>query len=212
MEAFIGTILPWPLNWAPVGWESCDGRLLNINQNQALFSLIGTTYGGDGRTNFALPDLRGRIPVGMGQQPGGSQFSPGNWGGAEKSILTANNMPAHSHAATLSNGSIGNGSCSVEVKLPANATNAAATDSSPDANCCLGTANANSRPVNIYSTNAPDKTLMNNSVTASGTVAGTVTGTVTVAPNGGGQSFENMQPYLVVNYIICTQGYYPQRP
>jgi microcystin-dependent protein len=70
MNQFIGTILMVGFNFAPVGWALCEGQLLPISQNQALFSLLGTTYGGDGRTNFALPDLRGRMPIGMGQGPG----------------------------------------------------------------------------------------------------------------------------------------------
>ncbi|MBN1343650.1 MAG: tail fiber protein [Phycisphaerae bacterium] len=70
MEAFIGLIIPWPMNWAPQNWLPCDGRLLQIVNYQALFSLIWNQFGGDGRVTFALPDLRGRAPVGAGQGPG----------------------------------------------------------------------------------------------------------------------------------------------
>ncbi len=212
MDMFIGTILPWPMNWAPEGWMLCNGQQLPINQYQALFSLLGTYFGGDGKTTFALPNLCGRVPVGMGQLPGGQNYPFASTGGAETSALTTNNLPAHNHGAAFSGGSISSGSCSVNVSLPANATTAAATVSTPDSNCCLGAANYTSRPVNIYSTNAPDKTLLNNSVTATGTVTGNVTGTVTTANTGNSQPVPNMQPYLVLNYIICWNGIYPTRP
>ncbi|MBN1343652.1 MAG: tail fiber protein [Phycisphaerae bacterium] len=70
MDAFIGTIIAWPMTWAPQGWLPCDGRLLPISGNEALYSLLGGNFGGNWQTNFALPDLRGRVPVGMGQGPG----------------------------------------------------------------------------------------------------------------------------------------------
>lgn len=85
-------------NFAPVGWALCNGQLLSISQNTALFSLLGTTYGGDGRTNFALPDLQGRVAVGMGQGAGLSQYVQGDQGGSETVTLLTSNIPAHSHA------------------------------------------------------------------------------------------------------------------
>jgi microcystin-dependent protein len=84
-------------NFAPRGWALCHGQILSIAQNTALFSLLGTTYGGDGRTTFALPDLRGRVPVGQGQGPGLSPNSLGQQGGAETHTLTSSEMPAHNH-------------------------------------------------------------------------------------------------------------------
>jgi microcystin-dependent protein len=87
-------------NFAPRGWAMCNGQLLAINQNQALFSLLGTTYGGDGIQTFALPDLQGRAPVHMGQLPGGSSYVEGQTGGAESVTLSTNQLPSHSHTAT----------------------------------------------------------------------------------------------------------------
>ena len=84
-------------NFEPQGWAFCDGRLLPINQNQALFALLGTMYGGDGHTNFALPDLRGRVPVGFGQSAGGSTYDLGSTGGAESVKLGTAELPSHSH-------------------------------------------------------------------------------------------------------------------
>lgn len=103
MEAYLGTILAWPINYAPPGWMFCQGQLLPINQYQALYALLGTTYGGDGRTNFALPDLRGRVPVGVGQGPALSNHPMGEKGGSETVALTERQLPAHTHAQPASN-------------------------------------------------------------------------------------------------------------
>ena len=94
---YIGEILPVPYNFAPRGWAFCQGQLLPINQNQALFSLLGTTYGGNGQTNFALPDLRGRVAVSSGQGPGLSPYDLGERSGTESITLTVNELPTHGH-------------------------------------------------------------------------------------------------------------------
>ena len=94
-EPFYGEIMPWPIGYAPQGWAFCDGSLLPIAQYQALFALIGTTYGGNGVSTFALPDLRGRIPLGAGQAPASSTNHPlGEQGGAETAALTQLPIPA----------------------------------------------------------------------------------------------------------------------
>ena len=98
MEPFIGQIQPFGFNFAPRGWAKCDGQILSIAQNTALFSLLGTTYGGDGRTTFALPDLRGRNGLHIGQGPGLSNVNWGERGGAETRTLTVAQMPSHGHA------------------------------------------------------------------------------------------------------------------
>src|SRR5689334_18622124 len=95
-EPFMGEIKIFPLNYAPRSWAMCNGQLLPINQNQALFSLLGTTYGGNGQTNFALPDLRGKAPLHFG-----NGFSLGQQGGEYAHTLTTSEMPQHLH--TLSN-------------------------------------------------------------------------------------------------------------
>lgn len=97
VEVFLGEIRMFAGNFAPTGWAFCQGQLLPIAQNTALFSLLGTTYGGDGRTTFALPDLRGRVPVGFGQGPGLSYKDLGQQFGTETVTLTTAQMPAHSH-------------------------------------------------------------------------------------------------------------------
>ncbi len=102
-EAYIGEVRIFAGNFAPRGWALCDGQLLAISQNQALFALIGTYYGGDGRTTFALPDLRGRVVVHPGQGLGLTPRQIGEKGGSETNTLTTSQLPAHSHTATANN-------------------------------------------------------------------------------------------------------------
>jgi microcystin-dependent protein len=98
---YLGEIRMFAGNFAPQGWAFCDGQLLSVAQNQALFSLLGTTYGGDGRQSFGLPDLRGRLPLHPGQGPGLSDYRLGQRGGAESVALSDAEMPAHSHTAQV---------------------------------------------------------------------------------------------------------------
>jgi microcystin-dependent protein len=100
-EPFIGMIVLFAGNFAPRNWAFCQGQLLSIAQNTALFSILGTTYGGNGQTTFALPDLRGRVPLGPGQGPGLTNRTLGETGGVENVTLSALQMPAHNHAVTL---------------------------------------------------------------------------------------------------------------
>jgi microcystin-dependent protein len=98
-EPFVGEIRAFGMNYAPRGWAMCNGQLLMINQNQALYSILGNTYGGDGRTTFALPDLRGRVPV-----HAGNSISYGQSAGEESHALTVNEMPPHIHTISASSG------------------------------------------------------------------------------------------------------------
>ena len=101
MEPFIGQIQAFGFNFPPRGWAFCNGQLLSISQNTALFSLLGTTYGGNGQTTFALPDLRGRSLVGYGNGPGLSSIQQGEMWGQEMVTLLPNNLPAHNHPVTV---------------------------------------------------------------------------------------------------------------
>ncbi|MBL8242469.1 MAG: phage tail protein [Bryobacterales bacterium] len=100
-EPFIGQIMIFGGNFPPKGWAFCDGSLMAISQNTALFSILGTMYGGDGRTTFGLPDLRGRVPIGMGSGPGLSSYTEGQMGGQETHTLLTTEMPAHTHAVAV---------------------------------------------------------------------------------------------------------------
>ncbi len=105
-EPFVGEIRMFAGNFAPVGWAFCDGQLLAVSQNDALFSLLGTIYGGDGETTFALPDLRGRLPIhaGAGAGPGLSPRALGSRAGQQSETLTVNQLPSHTHALQASTG------------------------------------------------------------------------------------------------------------
>lgn len=102
-DPFVAEIRIFPFNFAPRGWAWCNGQLLPLSQNTALFSLLGTTYGGDGKSNFALPDLQGRAPMHPGQGPGLSLHDLGETGGSETVTLLESEIPAHAHAARASN-------------------------------------------------------------------------------------------------------------
>ncbi len=124
-EPFVGEIRMFAGNFAPRGWAYCDGQLLAVSQNDALFSLLGTIYGGDGRTTFGLPDLRGRIPLHAGTGPGLSERKLGAKGGGEKETLTTNQLASHTHDW--------------------NANTAAATGSAPQ-----GKVTATGAPIRLY--------------------------------------------------------------
>jgi len=140
---FIGEIRYVSFNFAPQGWALCNGQLLSISQNSALFNLIGTTYGGDGKTTFALPDMRGRVPVATGQGVNLTDRIIGSTGGQESVALTGPQMPKHRHA----------------LKAVSGAGNSKAPS---------GNALANSSTVAIYSNQAPDVTLQAASMTSQG--------------------------------------------
>jgi microcystin-dependent protein len=129
-------------NFAPAGWAFCDGSLQQISEYETLFNLIGTTYGGDGQQTFALPDLRGRLPIHMGQGGGLSNYVIGQAGGTENVTLTTNQIPAHNHLMLVSG--------------------TAASASSPQGNSL-----ANATP-NLYLRDAPSATMNNNSISSAG--------------------------------------------
>jgi microcystin-dependent protein len=169
-------------DFAPKNWALCQGQLLPISQNTALYALLGTKYGGDGRTTFGLPDCRGRAVIGTGRGPGLTDRSLGRTGGAERVTLQANQSPVHNHTATAS------------AKMRANSGGAGTTDPSGAALAEAGD--------DIYNQNAPDVDMIDDSVSV----------TVTVQNNsGGGQAHQNMQPWIAMNWIICLEGRYPSR-
>lgn len=199
MDAFVGTIMLWPVSWAPAGWHFCDGTLLPVNQNQALFALIGTTYGGNGTTTFGLPDLRGRVPVGVGTGTGLSTYALAAKGGVESNILTVAELAAHTHANTVASAA---SAVNVSVAIPAvSSANGDAAKPLPT------TVLSKIQGATLYSDATPDSTLK--PFTASGTVTPAVT--ITNANTGSNTPVENRQPYLAVNYIICLNGLFPSR-
>lgn len=211
MEPFIGEISYVAFNFAPKGWYQCDGQTLPINQYQALFSLLGTAYGGNGTTTFALPDMRGRVPVHQGQHPGGSMFNMGQVSGTENMALTVNNMPTHNHPATAT-------STSTSAIAPGSTATSTlkAVNSDADIKTAAGNSLANAKGLNTaYSASAPNVSMNSASIetTLNGLNIVTTTSTnVDIGMTGGSQPFSIMQPYTVVNCIIAWNGVYPSRP
>lgn len=168
--SFLGAIMPVAFNFAPRGWALCNGQFLAINQNAALFSLLGTTYGGNGVQTFALPDLRGRTPVGYGPQPQGALY------GTESHTLTISETPSHNHLVNVRQAVAASG----RARLP------------PAGNM-------------LASPNPPAATMYGNPTNP------VVLSSVNTGTAGGSQPHSNLQPYLVVNFIIALQGIFPSR-
>jgi len=213
MDPFVGEISYVAFDYAPNGWFQCDGQTLPISQYSALYSLLGTKYGGDGTTNFKLPDMRGKVPVHQGQSPGYSNFTMGQTSGAENVTLTATQLPTHSHPATAvstSTSAVAPGASATSTLKAANATGDMTT---PGSNAI---ATSSAALTKIYSsTTAPNVNMHAGSIetTLSGVnVNTTTTTTVTVSNAGGSQPLSIMQPYTTVNCIIAWDGIYPSRP
>jgi microcystin-dependent protein len=172
MDPFVAEVRIFPFNFAPKGWAFCDGQLLPISQNTALFSLLGTTYGGNGTSNFALPNVQGNAPMHPGQGPGLSLHDLGETGGSDTVTLLESEIPSHSHSL--------------------NAAPNVALVKLPGANVSM----ARSKNGNAYSDQPGNLVAMNGN---------------TVAPAGGDQPHNNLQPYLTLNFCIALQGVFPPR-
>jgi len=170
MDPFVAEIRIFPFNFAPKGWAFCDGQILPLSQNTALFSLLGTTYGGDGKSNFALPNMQGNAPMHPGQGPGLSLHDLGETGGSDTVTLLESEIPAHSHGFTASQ-------ADGIARLPAS------------------NLVANMIGVNGYAAPGVVVQMNDNSI----------------APAGGDQPHNNLQPYLTLNFNIALQGVYPPR-
>jgi len=165
-QPYVGEIRMFGGNFAPAGWMFCEGQLLPISENETLFNLIGTTYGGDGQSTFALPDLRGRLPIHFG-----SGFILAETGGAETVTLTVNQIPSHGHPmlASSNNASSANAGGNVLAQTPSYTP-------------YISGAGANAPLV-----------------------------ATAVAPDGGSQPHENLQPYLCVSFILSLFGIFPHQ-
>lgn len=191
-------------NFAPRGWALAQGQLLAISSNQSLFALLGTTYGGDGRTTFALPDTRGRALIGAGNGPGLSNYSLGQRGGVETVTLNITHMPSHSHTSTTS------------IENTVDITGAATlmgTTAVADSNVPSGKTLAKTKDnwQRIYSNVAPSVEMHPGSVTFNATGEVSSAAITTLGNTGGNQAHENRMPYIAVNWIIALQGIFPSR-
>ena len=208
-SSYQGSIFIWAPNFAPRNYAFCEGQILPISQNQALFSLLGNTYGGDGRTSYGLPDLRGRMPLGVGNGPGLAPVIYAQRGGAQTITLSARNMPTHTHGATFTPTGATGGADPVSVTMQAstnttdNKTVPSATDNiiagTPDGRASgeMWTNELGTNPVNM------------GGITSSG--GGGSGGTVEVESIGNGEAFDNHSPFLALNFIIALEGLYPPR-
>lgn len=228
MDPILGQIILWPGTFIPQGWVLCDGRTLTIQQNAALYSLLGTTYGGDGRTNFQVPDLRSMVPIGvdprtptgaMGQKIGKSSYTAAGAAAGAISLVEAN-LPAHTHTATFTPVGNSTGTATVSVAVPANGTSGTTgtATNTPATTAVLGVPTMAAK---IY--NTADATTTLKPFDATGTVTVPASGgTVANAPTGSGTPIavslavqvpvNPVQPSLYLNYIMATEGIYPNRP
>jgi microcystin-dependent protein len=181
-EPFLGQIEIFGFGYAPRAWASCAGQMLPITQNQALFALLGTTYGGDGRSTFKLPDLRGRVPVGQGNGPGGTGWAPGQVGGTEAVVLSATQVPVHNHPGLK-----------VVAASDANNTNVP------------GPGVALAGTTGLDGTTALDVQLYVADQTPNAALNANALGQV------GGQPHDNHMPSLPLNFCIALSGVFPSR-
>jgi microcystin-dependent protein len=193
MDAFLAMIAYFGFNFVPYGWAACNGQLLTVQQNSALFALLGAIYGGNGTSNFGLPDLRGRVVLGAGVSTASNKnYNQGNpTGNTETVTLTVNQMPMHSHTATI-------GAASATIKAYSQVGTSALPVARGNINVLSGSTSGS-----IYGTIAPDIVL--------NVGGGAVAGSVIVDPNGSSNPVSIMQPYCVLNACICTSGIYPTR-
>lgn len=194
MDQTIGEIRMFAGNFAPLGWMLCQGQLLSISGNEALFAVIGTIYGGDGISTFALPNLASRVPVGMGQGLGLSSIILGEQVGAERVTLTNPQLPPHTHVVDKNSVQVTNGI----------ASNMLSTVHEPTKGKSLGVATNNGISTLGYNQEVPNMTLHETSLRNEDL-------TKTTLPVGGNQPHNNMQPYLGINFIIAIEGNFPSQ-
>ncbi|WP_028865713.1 phage tail protein [Psychromonas aquimarina] len=207
-EPFIGEVDLYGFNFVPQDWGQCSGGIISISSNQALFSLLGTAYGGDGRSNFALPDLRGKMAISEGNFPG-SQFDwkTGQSGGAETHTLKLNELAQHAHTADFT-------AAGVKTAVNIEATTDNGDNAAPSQGAYLAAAKppggGSDKPEQIYKT-APSagSTFNLGGINVSG--GSTVEGSVSVGTTGSNTQFSLIQPTLITNYCIALKGLFPSR-
>ncbi len=208
MEGTMSEVRGFAGPFAPRNWAYCNGQILPIADFNALYSLLGNRFGGDGRVTFALPDLRGRVMVHMGAYPGGEVRTFAEAGGIERVVLTKNEMPIHNHLASAAGG-VAPVSGSATATMHVN--NGNGTIHTPKGNFLA----AEENETNLYATSSSgtdalsDQAITVNTNNLSVDTSGIQ---VLVGNTGGDESHYNMQPFLVMSWIICVEGLYPSRP
>ncbi|MGZ4975635.1 MAG: phage tail protein [Methylobacter sp.] len=228
MDAFMGSVLAVGFNYPPRGWLFCNGQTVPIQQNSAMFALLGTMYGGDGQNTFGIPDLRGRVVVGsQAQGPGLTNVAQGEKGGSNNATVISNgtatitlntpNLPSHTHTATLSlSGLTATTNISIDTTAHAvpPATTAFTAGSTLTSSSASGTTSAAIYlPSGTAQTTPANLGGVTTTVTGSGTVSNSNTGSGTplTVPVVSSATISNMQPYIGLNYIICMEGIFPSR-
>jgi microcystin-dependent protein len=192
MDPFIGQICIFGFGFAPQGWAMCQGQTMPISQNTALFSILGISFGGDGRSTFALPNLQGNAAIGAGEGPGLSAYPIGETGGETTVALLSAEMPSHNHAFVVST--------------------AAATAQSPQGNLLARAMRPFVHAADAAEVAAPAPTQIEaDFYSANPGSAKTALASRAIAPLGGNQPHNNMQPYLTLNFCIALQGVMPPR-
>jgi microcystin-dependent protein len=213
-DQYLGEIRMVGFSFAPEGWALCNGQTLPISTYNALFSLLGTTYGGNGSTNFNLPDLQGRLPLHAGNGAGLPVYALGQKAGTQSVILTQQQMPQHTHVATFTP-SGGGGTPTVNVTV--NGSSTPGTQTSPAGNYLAGVTssigNSNPHTSPLYVSGNPQPANLGAIAGVSATISGVSGGggTVTNALAGGNLPVAIEPPYLAVYFIIALTGIYPPR-
>ncbi|SFC99697.1 Microcystin-dependent protein [Flexibacter flexilis DSM 6793] len=195
MDYYIGTIMMFAGNYAPAGWAFCDGKELSISQNQALYAVIGTIYGGNGKTTFALPDLRDRVPVGAGSSPSpttGGQTDLGEKKGSNTVTLGPTNMPPHTHQLLVATQTANSAVAASDSHLTNTVTNPTVTVTDPEGNVKV---EVQTPSMSFY-----------NGVTTTTPIQG-----IEPSSYGSTSPISIVQPSLGVTYIICMQGEFPPK-
>ncbi len=205
MEGYISEIRLFAAAFEPKDWAFCSGQLIAIQQNMALFSLLGTTYGGNGVQTFALPDLRGRVAVGTGSGTAGNNVVLGEMAGTASSTLLSFNLPPHNHSVAGSNARFpvtGNLVASMAV------SNSDGSSTNP-ANNYLGVEQSG---LGLYANAATaGKSLNAGAVVVEGSSLGVNLSSIQITPAGGNSPINTTMPSIGMNYIICMLGIYPSR-
>lgn len=201
-DPFVGQIMQVGFNFAPVNWALCAGQLLPISQNQALFALLGTAYGGNGTVNFQLPDLQSRVAIGTGQGQGLSAYTVGQKGGAEKETLSLAQLPSHNHTATFS-------SQGLTATLQAIPTPSGTPTGAPAAGSILSTVtdSAAGGSPQLYTPAGDTGTPVN----LGGLSVTATSGAIAIGLTGSSQPVPVIPPYLAVTTIIAMNGIFPSR-
>lgn len=208
-EPFLGQIMQVGFTFVPQGWLQCTGQIIAIQQNTALFSLLGTLYGGNGQTTFAVPDARGRNFVGTGQGPGLSAYVPGQIGGGENATLNTTQLPAHNHTATFTPTG-GGGAITATLGAKSGVVDGALKSTPASGDYLANTYDPlNGSSINIYAPADAAGTAVNiGGISVSGGVTG---GAVNIGLTGNNQPVPILNPYLAITTIIAGQGIYPTR-